>query len=268
MSYHWITLLTDFGTYDGFVAQCRGSIARVAPQVSTIDVTHEVPPQDVRRGAVVLSQIVGQLPPAVHVGVVDPGVGTERRGVAVQAPGGILVGPDNGLLPWAAERLGGVQRVVALTNPHYHLGSSTTFHGRDIFSPVAAHLANGIDVGLLGAELEPESLVRLVEPVLRIVDGSIGCEVLTIDRYGNLQTSAHAPALQQVGLTVGDRLRISIGAAGTTVPFGHTYGEVTAGEAVAYVDSASMLSIGVNGASAAATLRAAAGDSVLIERTD
>ena len=209
MSYEWISLLTDFGTYDGFVAQCWGSVARIAPQVGRIDVTHEVPPQDVRRGAVVLSQIVAQLPPAVHVAVVDPGVGTDRRPIALRTPNGVLVGPDNGLLIWAAESLGGIRRAVALTNSDYHLGGSATFHGRDIFTPAAAHLANGVDLSDLGADLDPEVLVRLPDPVLRTTEGEVGCEVLTTDRYGNLQTSAPAGAVISAGIGRGERLIIS-----------------------------------------------------------
>ena len=200
-TYDWISLLTDFDTYDGYVAQCRGSIARIAPRVRCIDITHQIPPQDIRRGAVVLSQIVGQLPSAVHVAVVDPGVGTERRGVALQTPGGVLVGPDNGLLGWAADELGGAIRAVALTNTDYHLGRSATFHGRDIFSPVAAHLANGVEITALGDVVDPGTLVRLPDPALTVDRGSISCELLTVDRYGTLQTSASTAAVSEAGFS-------------------------------------------------------------------
>ncbi|QDP96774.1 SAM-dependent chlorinase/fluorinase [Microlunatus elymi] len=254
MSYDWISLLTDFGTYDGFVAQCKGSIARIAPAVRWIDVTHEIPAQDVRRGAAVLSQIVGQLPPAVHLAVVDPGVGTDRRGVALQTPGGVLVGPDNGLLGWAADVLGGVRKAVALTNTDYHLGTSNTFHGRDIFSPVAAHTAVGVSLDDLGDPVDPAELVRLPDPVLSVGSGQLDCEVLTIDHYGNLQTSASAAALTRAGFERGDRLEWAIGDHRLTVLFGRTYGEVPPGDALAYLDSAAFLSLGVNGANAAARL--------------
>src|ERR687893_52048 len=110
--YSWISLTTDYGTSDGFVAACRGVMARLAPQARFIDVTHQVPPGDVTRGAAVLAQTVAHLPPAVHLAVVDPGVGTARRGIAVSTPGGLLVGPDNGVLPWAADALGGVETVT------------------------------------------------------------------------------------------------------------------------------------------------------------
>jgi S-adenosylmethionine hydrolase len=266
-TYDWISLLTDFGTYDGYVAQCRGSIARVAPRVRCIDITHEIPPQDIRRGAVVLSQIVGQLPPAVHVAVVDPGVGTERRGIALETAAGVLVGPDNGLLPWAADKLGGTKQAVALTNTEYHLGLSATFHGRDIFSPVAAHVANGVAIAELGDPVDPVTLIRLPDPVLRIDLGVISCELLTTDRYGNLQTSASAAAVAEAGFGPGDRLEWTIGGAELSVPLGRTYGEVAPGEFVGYLDSASMLGLGLNGGSAEARLGVNAGDPISIRRS-
>src|ERR671939_426163 len=140
--YGWISLTTDYGTFDGFVAACHGAIARIAPDVRVIDVTHHVPPADVSRGAAVLAQTVPSLPPSVHVAVVDPGVGTARRGVAIQAGDGVLVGPDNGLLPPAAQALGGIRRAVVLDRRDWMAATvSPTFHGRDVFAPVAARIA-------------------------------------------------------------------------------------------------------------------------------
>jgi S-adenosylmethionine hydrolase len=268
VTYEWISLLTDFGGYDGYVAQCRGSIAKVAPDVKIIDITHQVPAQDIRRGAAVLSQTVGQLPPAVHMAVVDPGVGTDRRGIAIETPGGVLVGPDNGLLAWAADALGGLRRAVALTDPDYHLGRSNTFHGRDIFAPVAAHIAAGVDVGAVGPAMDPGALVRLPDPALEIAAGAIRCEVLTVDRYGNLQTSAPLTAIERAGLDRSGELAWTVGETELVVPFGRTYGEVPSGEPIAYIDSASMLSIGVNGASAADRYDATAADPVLIRSAE
>ncbi|MBO0870042.1 MAG: SAM-dependent chlorinase/fluorinase, partial [Micromonosporaceae bacterium] len=137
--YGWVSFTTDYGLRDGFVAAMHGVLARQAPWVRVIDITHQVNPGDVAGGAAVLAQTVRHLPAAVHVAVVDPGVGTARRAIAVQTPGGVLVGPDNGLLPGAARELGGVTAVVHLTNPAWHAPAvSPTFHGRDIFAPVAA----------------------------------------------------------------------------------------------------------------------------------
>ena len=129
--FEWISLTTDYGTFDGFVAACHGAIARIAPSVRVIDVTHHVPPADVPRGAAVLAQTAPYLPPSVHCAVVDPGVGTARRGIAVATPNGVLVGPDNGLLIWAAEALGGIERVAELTNKDWFTGDiSRTCHQR------------------------------------------------------------------------------------------------------------------------------------------
>src|ERR1700754_92807 len=134
--YGWISLTTDYGTFDGFVAACHGSIARIAPDVRVIDVTHHVPPADVARGAAVLAQTAPHLPPSVHVAVVDPGVGSARRGIALGTPNGVLVGPDNGLLIWTAEALGGIESAHELANKDWFLGDvSRTFHGRDLFTP-------------------------------------------------------------------------------------------------------------------------------------
>src|SRR5919107_718901 len=142
--YGWISLTTDYGTFDGFVAACHGSIARIAPDIRVIDVTHHVPPADVARGATVLAQTAPYLPESVHCAVVDPGVGTARRGIAIGTPNGVLVGPDNGLLIRAAEALGGPETVVELANKDWFLGDvSRTFHGRDVFAPAAARIAAG-----------------------------------------------------------------------------------------------------------------------------
>src|ERR1035437_6480647 len=135
--FRYLSFLTDYGLEDGFVAACHGVAARLAPHAGIIDVTHLVPPGDIRRGAAVLAQTIPYLPPAVHVAVVDPGVGTARRGIAVQAGGGTLVGPDNGLRSGAIAAQGGAERACQLTNGEWWLHPvAPTFHGRDIFSPV------------------------------------------------------------------------------------------------------------------------------------
>ena len=140
--YGWISLTTDYGRSDGFAAALHGVIARIAPTVRVIDVTHDVRPGDIARGAAVLAQTVADLPTSVHVAVVDPGVGTSRRAIALATDGGLLVGPDNGLLLPAADVLGGITEAVELTKPDWHRETvSATFHGRDIFAPVAARLA-------------------------------------------------------------------------------------------------------------------------------
>ena len=158
MGFEWISMTTDYGVDDGFVAVCKGVIARLAPHVRTIDITHTVPPQDVRRGASVLAQTAPYLPPAVHLAVIDPGVGTSRRGLVLVAGGSMLVGPDNGLLVPAADSLGEIESGYELANPEYWLPSvSPTFHGRDVFAPVAAHLASGVPPDKLGPPVEPST---------------------------------------------------------------------------------------------------------------
>ncbi|MEV0729077.1 SAM-dependent chlorinase/fluorinase [Polymorphospora sp. NPDC050346] len=246
VDYPVISLTTDFGLSDGFVAACHGVIAGLAPAVRVIDVTHLVDPGDITRGAVVLAQTVPFLPPAVHVAVVDPGVGTARRPVAVQTPGGLLVGPDNGLLPWAADALGGPTAAVELSNSDWFVGASRTFHGRDVFAPVAARLATGASLADAGPAIDPAGLVRLPEPAVSAGEGWLESQVLTVDRYGNVQLAASGTALD----TLGSRLRVG----GIRAVRGGTFGDTHPGGLVVYVDSAGRAAVAVNGGRAAAVL--------------
>lgn len=251
--YDWITFTTDYGLSDGFVAACHGVIARIAPAVRVIDVTHLVAPGDVPRGAAVLAQTVPHLPPAVHVAVVDPGVGTARRGIALQTPGGALVGPDNGLLPWAADALGGVTLAVELVNPAWFRAQvSHTFHGRDVFAPVAARLAFGADLRDAGPRIVPHSLVRLPDPVVMRGDGWVEAEVLTIDRFGNVQLAASEPDIAAFGEA------LSVG--GVRALRGGTFADAPPGGLVVYVDSADRVAVAVNGGRAAVVLAVTPGD--------
>src|SRR5690349_16368912 len=192
--FRYLSFLTDYGLEDGFVAACHGVSARIAPHAGIIDVTHLIPPGDIRRGAAVLAQTVPYLPPAVHVAVVDPGVGTARRGIAVAAGDSVFIGPDNGLLSWAVAEAGGATEAVSLTNRALWLDTATaTFHGRDIFMPAAAHLAAGVPLARAGDQLDVGGLVTLPRPTSRITDGRIDAEVLTVDRFGNAQLSVTGP---------------------------------------------------------------------------
>lgn len=254
--YGWISLTTDYGTFDGFVAACHGSIARVAPDVRVIDVTHHVPPADVARGAAVLAQTAPHLPAAVHCAVVDPGVGTARRGIAVGTPNGVLVGPDNGLLVWAAEALGGMDAVVELANRDWFLGDvSHTFHGRDIFAPVAARIAAGAPLGDAGPSVEADSVVRLPDPVVAVGDGWIESEVMTVDRFGNVQLAAPGPVLAGLGtdLLVNGNVRARRGS---------TFADVDKGDLLVYTDSAGRVAIAVNNGRAVVVLSVRPGDVV------
>jgi S-adenosylmethionine hydrolase len=258
--YDWISLTTDYGLSDGFVAACHGAIARIAPAVRVIDVTHLVPPADVARGAAVLAQAVPHLPPAVHVAVVDPGVGTARRALAVEAARGLLVGPDNGMLPPAADALGGIHRVVALDNPDWFAPAvSATFHGRDVFAPVAARLALGADLGTAGSTVDSGGLVRLPEPVVVVGDGWLEAEVLTVDRFGNVQLAAPGSALD--GLT--GTLKVS----GMRAVRTNTFAEAGAGELIVYIDSADRVALAINGGRAVVALGVTPGDVLRISAT-
>jgi hypothetical protein len=251
--YDWMTLTTDYGLTDGFVAALHGVVARRSPWVRIIDVTHQIPPGDVARGSAVLAQAVPHLPPAVHVAVVDPGVGTARRAVAIQAPGAILVGPDNGLLPAAADALGGVLLAVRLDDPDWFLPEvSRTFHGRDVFAPVAARLAGGEPVSSAGSRLDPAEMVRLPEPLVRVGDGYLEAEVLTVDRFGNVQLAAAGAALDDLG----EQLM----AGGIRAVRGGTFGDAPPGDLVAYVDSAGRVALAINGGRAVVALAVSPGD--------
>ncbi|GII20563.1 SAM hydrolase/SAM-dependent halogenase family protein [Planosporangium mesophilum] len=255
--YDWISFTTDYGLSDGFVAACHGVIARITPAVRVIDVTHQIPPADVARGAAVLAQTVPHLPAAVHVAVVDPGVGTARRGVAVEAAHGLLVGPDNGLLPPAADALGGVRRVMVLDNPGWFADVvSPTFHGRDIFAPVAARLAAGADPAGAGSEVDPATLARLPEPVVAVGDGWLEAEVAMVDRFGNVQLAAPGEALERLG----DPLRVG----GMVARRAGTFGEAAPGALLVYVDSADRVAIAINGGRAVVALGVTPGDIVRI----
>jgi S-adenosyl-L-methionine hydrolase (adenosine-forming) len=256
-TYGWISLTTDYGLSDGFVAACHGVLARLAPAVRVLDVTHLVPPGDIRRGSAVLAQVVPHLPPAVHVAVVDPGVGTTRRGVAVEAGQSVLIGPDNGLLPAAADALGGIRRVFAIAPPSWLPGPvSATFHGRDIFAPVAAAIATGRSIADVGPETAPETLVRLPEPIVMTGEGQIDAEVTMVDRFGNVQLAAAGSVL--AGL-VGP-LRVG----GADAVKGETFADAQPGGLVVYADSAGQVAIAVNGGRAVVALSVSAGDVVRI----
>jgi S-adenosyl-L-methionine hydrolase (adenosine-forming) len=250
-----LSFLTDYGLDDGFVAACHGVAARIAPHARIIDVTHLIPPGDVRRGAAVLAQTVPYLPPAVHVAVIDPGVGTARRGVAVAAGDSVFVGPDNGLLSWAVTASGGAARAFSLTNRDLWLASvAATFHGRDIFMPVAAHLAGGTELATTGTEIDVADLVTLPVPERTIRDSVAAGEVLTVDRFGNVQLTITAADAAEIGLKPGATALVRCGRHQLIIPYRDMFGAVAPGELVAYTDSAGLVSIAVNGGDAAQRL--------------
>ncbi len=250
-----LTFLSDFGLEDGFVAACHGVAVRIAPAARIIDITHLVPPGDVRRGAAVLAQTVPRMPPAVHVAVVDPGVGSTRRAIAVQAGPGILVGPDNGLLSWAITALGGASRAVVLADDAlWSLPVSPTFHGRDIFMPVAAHLLTGTALADAGQAIDVRDLVMLAPPTNRMHNGEAEGEVLSVDRFGNVQLSIPGPAASELGIRFGSSVLIRCNRRELVAPYLETFGSAAPGELVAFTDSAGLISLAVSNGNAAETL--------------
>jgi S-adenosyl-L-methionine hydrolase (adenosine-forming) len=265
--HEWITFLSDYGLEDNFVGVCHGVMARIAPHARVIDLSHAIQPQDVRQGATVLAQSMPFVPRAVHLAVVDPGVGGERGLVAIEAGGHTLVGPDNGLLGPAAEQLGGIDRAHAIQSPAHRLEPvSRTFHGRDVLAPAAAHVAAGTDLAELGPAVDPAGLVRLAPLVSRVDGDRIHGNVLLVDHFGNVALNVGREQLERVGVAPGDRVEVRIGGQTHRLPFGETFSSVPAGRMVLHEDSSRRLAVAVNQGRAAERLRARPGDPVVVAR--
>ncbi len=253
-----ISFLTDFGP-ESAPAVCRGVMWGIAPDARILDLSHTVRKYAIRDGAFLLSRMVGYLPVGIHVAVVDPGVGTRRRPIAIRTGrGDALVGPDNGLLIPAARVLGGITAVHEITNADLFLTKvSSTFHGRDIFSPVGAHLANGVPLTEVGPEIDPSSLVDLTFPEPRVDGGALETAVLMIDSFGNARLAGQPDDLARAAgghLASGRRFRVTGGSivGGADVAWHSTFGEVAAGEPLLYEDADhGGLGISINQASAA-----------------
>jgi hypothetical protein len=258
-----VTLTTDFGTVDPFVGIMRGVIAARAPEARVIDLTHGIPPQDVLAGALVLRHALPYFPAGtIHVAVVDPGVGGPRRPLCVETAQALLVGPDNGLLSLAAPAAG-VRRIVHLAEERFFLSPrSATFHGRDVFAPVAAALATGTDPGALGPEVA--GMERLGVPPLVREGRRLRARVIYVDRFGNLVTNAAATDL---GAFPAAGLSITIGPV-TARGVVASYGAGRPGEPVAVVNSWGLLEIAVRDGSARAALGADVGTVVTIEANE
>lgn len=265
--YDTISFLSDYGTSDEFAGVVRSVIRQLAPEVAVVDLTHHIPAHDVRAGGLALARSVQYLAPGVVLAVVDPGVGTSRRAIAVEVGDGasVLVGPDNGLLAPAVAMVGGATRAVELTNPDYQLPApGPTFAGRDVFGPAAAHLCNGVDLLELGREVDVHGLLPGIIPITRVEDGAIVAEVLWTDAYGNLQLNVDPDEIAGFGDRIG--LRID-GRARTGVRHG-TYAEIPTGEIGLVVDSYGLVSIAVDRGSASEELGIATGDEVVLAPLD
>jgi S-adenosylmethionine hydrolase len=261
-----ISFLSDYGLDDEFVGVVKAVIRTIAPHVTVLDITHNVPAHDVRAGSLALARSIQYLPSGVVLAVVDPGVGSERRALAVEVGDdepAVLVGPDNGLLASAVALAGGAGRAVALTNDDYHLHSpGPTFAGRDIFAPAAAHLCLGVDLEELGELVDPYSLLPAVVPLARAEEGKVVGEILWVDRYGNAQLNVGPDDIEAMG----DHLLVRIGDRPPRLALrARTYADLKAGQVGLVVDSYGLLSVALNRRSASDELRIGAGDAVTVE---
>src|SRR5689334_20373051 len=207
-----ITFLSDYGLGDEFVGVVHGVIAGICPDAAVIDIAHGVPRQDVQAGALMLARALPYMPAGVHLAVVDPEVGARRRAVALRCGDRLLVGPDNGLLIPAADRFGGVAEAVEISASPWRLEPvSATFHGRDVFAPVAARLAAGEPLAGAGPPLDPGELVRLPRPVARAEPGVLAAAVTGADAFGNIALAADQGELAAAGLVLGDPVAVRAG---------------------------------------------------------
>lgn len=267
MAHSTVSFLSDFGHQDEFVGVVHSVIRSIAPEVAVVDITHGIAPHDVRAGALALARSANYLCPGVVLAVVDPGVGTERKAIAVEVGQGasLLVGPDNGLLASTVAMVGGADRAVELTNTKYQLATlGSTFHGRDIFAPAAAHLALGVDLLELGDELDVTALTPGLLPVVDEQDGQLLVEVLWIDRFGNVQLNIGPDDLA----VWGDPFTLVVGDRRSSIALSRAYRDLATGEVGAIVDSSGLISLAVNGESAAKALGVSQSDELRIERLE
>ena len=275
-----VVFLSDFGLDDAFVGTCHAVMKRIAPGLEVIDLTHGITPQQVLQGALALHDAAPYLPgDAIALAVVDPGVGSARRAIAVRgADRRFYVGPDNGLLLLAAERVGPLFEARELTGSRFRLDPvSATFHGRDVFAPAAAHLAAGVPMSELGPAVDPSLLARLELPTAVVAPGFLRACVVAVDRFGNVQLAAGVEDLVAAGLVPGTRVVVDPSGATPTPPdatgparatVGRTFADVEPGALLVHEDSSGRLAIAVVDGSAADRLGLAAGDAVVLARLD
>ena len=251
-----VTFLSDFGLEDDFVGTCHGVIAGIAPDVRVLDITHGIKPGRVLQGALMLANTLAYMPIGVHLAVVDPGVGGQRRPLALQdASGRVYVGPDNGLLLPAAERYGGVVAAHELANPAYALEHvSRTFHGRDLFSPAAAHLALGVPLGELGPPIDVDALVHLELPQPEHRDDGIRATVLGVDRFGNAALNLTRDDVERAGIVPGTTVEVAASGSRYFAVAARTFADAREGDLILYEDSYRNVAIAVSRGSAAALL--------------
>lgn len=263
----YVSFLSDFGLDDEFVGVVHGVIARLSPDVRVIDVTHGVPPGNVRAGALALTRAIQYLPQGVVLAVVDPGVGTDRRAIAARTPVGYFVGPDNGLLSPAVAMAGGATEIVSIENPEMRIPSvAATFEGRDRFAPAAALLATGeAELADLGPAVDPATVTPLLLPLAEVDGGSVQGVAWWTDRFGNVQTNLSPEDLHAVGLAPGKTVQITVGSSRYEVTWAETFGDVEPGEAMVVVDSAGLVAVSVRDGRAADDLNLAEDTRVTVQ---
>ncbi len=263
-----VVFLTDFGLQDDFVGTCHGVMKRISPEVEIIDLTHGIQPGGVLQGAIVLANTLPYVPAGVHLAVVDPGVGGARRPVVIRdAKGRLFVGPDNGLLVPAAELAGPIEGAYELANPAYALEPvSRTFHGRDLFSPAAAHLSLGVDPSELGPPLDPAALTRLDLPLPTRVGDALHATVLYVDRFGNVALNLERADLEEAELAPGTRIGVSTGDMRHEAVVVRTFSDARAGELILYEDSYRKIALAVSRGAASELLHVRPGDALVVGR--
>ena len=258
-----VTFLSDYGLADDFVGVCHGVIARIAPNARVIDLTHGIPRHDVRSGALTMARALPYMPAGVHLAVVDPEVGAERRAVAIRCAQDdrLLVGPDNGLLMPAAEAFGGaVEAVDVGRSPHRLEPLAATFHGRDIFAPVAGHLAAGASLAGAGDPFPADELAPLALPRPVLGDGRIEAHALAVDGFGNVQLDVTHDQVAGSGLKLGRAVTVN----GVPAHYARTFADVPPGGLLLYEDAYRSLALAVNRGSAQAELGLALDDAVVL----
>ena len=264
----FVTFLSDFGLQDDFVGTCHGVIKRIAPETQIVDITHGIPRLQILQGALVLANTVPYMPVGVHLAIVDPGVGSQRRALALRdEEGRLYVGPDNGLLVPAAERAG-IAAAHELANPRYALESiSRTFHGRDLFAPAAAHLSIGVTLEELGPPLAVDALVRLELPEPEIGRSRVGACVLYVDSFGNIALNVTREHATRVGIVPGTQVELELGGERVYAVVARTFADARPGDLILYEDSYRNMSIAISGGNAGEMLQARAGKSLRINVT-
>jgi S-adenosyl-L-methionine hydrolase (adenosine-forming) len=265
-----ITFLSDFGVEDDFAGTCHGVIKRIAPEVDVIHITHGIEPQSVLQGALVLANTLPYMPVGIHVAVVDPDVGSPRRALALRTGDGrTLIGPDNGLLIRAADRLGGVAAAHQISNREYALEPvSRTFHGRDIFAPAAAHLSLGLELTELGDAIDPATLVPLAVPVAEIGRRRIRATCVYVDRFGNVQLNLTAGDVEPLGIAPGRRVEVELATDRFYATAARTFAEARPGDIILYEDAYRNIALAISRGNAAATFGIRAGSEVRVRAED